>query len=140
MNEELRVKCYWNLHKNTYSVVAMEGERKGRVVSHEDSIHLEDVFFKVSESGRQRVLRDRVKNVHAYVVGTLVLDREKLRSFGKCDRRVTYNPYVQGNFFARKDREVVHEALRAYLGVLVDVSDERVVKKADIRIRMNRGE
>tara|TARA_R100000664_G_C2647666_1_gene69746 strand:+ start:312 stop:494 length:183 start_codon:yes stop_codon:yes gene_type:complete len=24
----VRVKCYWNLHKNTYSVVAMEGERK----------------------------------------------------------------------------------------------------------------
>tara|TARA_Y100001973_G_scaffold83191_1_gene123205 strand:- start:1018 stop:1302 length:285 start_codon:yes stop_codon:yes gene_type:complete len=78
------------------------GRKKGRVISHEDSIHLEDVSFKVSESGRQGVLRDRVKNIHAYVVGTLVLDREKLWSFGK--------------------------------------SDERVVKKADIRIRINRGE
>ena len=35
-------------------------------------VRLADVEFRVRESGRQRMLRERRKNVHAYAVGRLV--------------------------------------------------------------------
>ena len=59
---------YLNLHKTGFlSVRAAEGPDKGRVVGHVSAIQLEDCSFRVSEAGRQRVIRDRCKNVHATV-------------------------------------------------------------------------
>jgi hypothetical protein len=48
----------------------------------------------VSEAGRQRVLRDRRKNVHAYIVGR-VSDAPGTLPGG---RRVRYNPYETETF------------------------------------------
>jgi hypothetical protein len=56
-------------------------------------VALTNVTFKVSEAGRQRVLQEKRKNVHAGVVGTLV---DSLGSVGS--ERVTYNPYKGGTF------------------------------------------
>ena len=65
------VKAYFNLHKKCWSVIACEGEHKGRVIAHCDEMQLTDVNFRVSESGRRRVLREKRKNVHAFVIGHL---------------------------------------------------------------------
>ena len=67
----MRVFVYFNLHKKCLSVKALEGESKGRVIAHADSVELVNATFKVSQAGRQRVLRERRKNVHAGVVGTM---------------------------------------------------------------------
>ena len=48
------VKVYKNLHNGMFSV-----QQAGKVVAHVDTIDLVDVTFKVSESGRQRVLAER---------------------------------------------------------------------------------
>lgn len=59
--------------------------------------------FIVSEAGRQRVLKEKRKNVHAFVIGELVDDDG---AFGQdadgkdLPVRVTYNPYVAGTFMA----------------------------------------
>ena len=37
----MRVKVYFNLHKKLFSVVAMEGASKGRVIKHVSEIDLE---------------------------------------------------------------------------------------------------
>ena len=66
----MKVKVYYNLHKNCYSIVSLEKENYGKVIKHENCVPLFDAQFKVSEKGRQRVLREQKKNVHAYVVGT----------------------------------------------------------------------
>jgi len=65
----MKVFVYFNLRKRCFSVKALEGMYKGRVIAHRDSLHLQDAEFKVSEKGRQRVIRERRKNVHAGVVG-----------------------------------------------------------------------
>ena len=67
----MRAFVYYNLHKNCLSLKALEGPNRGRVVAHARSVSLDDAAFKVSEAGRQRVLRERAKNVHAGVVGTV---------------------------------------------------------------------
>jgi len=125
----MRVKCYWNLHKNTYSVVAMEGEKKGRVIGYYNLIHLEDAEFRVRESGRQRVLRDRVKNVHAFVIGQMV---DPTWAASECDKGVTYNPYRSGEFYERKGGLKVTYANRVRLGVNKHIKDGKCINRANI--------
>ena len=89
----MKVFVYFNLHRKCFSVKALEGVNKGRVIKHAFFVALENVTFKVSETGRQRVLLEKRKNVHAGVVGTLVPSLDTV-----CNERVTYNPYKGSNF------------------------------------------
>lgn len=66
-----KVFVYRNLQRNCWSVKALDGHNKGRVVLHCTAIQLEDAKFTVSEKGRQRVILEKQKNVHAGVVGML---------------------------------------------------------------------
>ena len=98
------VFVYYNLHRKVWSVKALGGPLKGKVVQHRIFIVLRDCTFKVSEAGRQRVLSTGKKNVHAGVVGyfmdgyersRFVLDQSK-------DCEAFYNPrkfssFVDGN-------------------------------------------
>lgn len=87
----MRVFVYFNFHKKLWSLRALEGPERGRVIAHAHNLQLRDCVFKVSEAGRQRVLRERCKNVHAGVIGTLVDGR--LPEGITCPRRITYDPY-----------------------------------------------
>lgn len=62
-----QVKVYFNLHKKVFSIKDTES---GLVLAHGNNITLLDATFTVSEAGRLRVIAEKVKNVHAYVVGT----------------------------------------------------------------------
>jgi hypothetical protein len=97
----LKVFCYFNLHRKCFSIKALEGPNKGRVVAHSDKVLLSDGVFKVSEAGRQRVLRERKKNVHAGVVGQWVgsLDDElTIERIVYNGTPITYNPYKYDSF------------------------------------------
>jgi hypothetical protein len=62
-----RVEVYWNLHKKCFSYRLSGGK-----VTHARSLLLKDVKFAVQPAGRERVLREKKKNVHAFVRGTLL--------------------------------------------------------------------
>ena len=68
----MRVQAYLNIHRKCWSVVALEGEQKGRVISHTKYVSIKDARLVVQEGGRQRVLKEKKKNVHAFVRGQLV--------------------------------------------------------------------
>jgi len=53
---------YRNLHTKNFSV-----RYKGKVIDHVNSAILIGCTFNVSEKGRQRVLKERRKNVHATI-------------------------------------------------------------------------
>lgn len=101
----MKVFVYFNLHKKVWSVKALSGPNKGRVVAHLDRLVLDDCAFKVSEAGRQRVLREKRKNVHAGVVGTLTDDQADFAGVA-----VTYNPYKYNSFVTRNDEQPIHKA------------------------------
>ena len=105
----MKVKVYFNLHKKMFSVVALEGDSRGRVIAHETEVKLTNATFKVSEAGRQRVIREQRKNVHAYVVGTLT-DTVK-----NCDQAVTYNPYKYSSFVYKDTESKIETAKEALL-------------------------
>lgn len=108
----MRVFVYFNLHKLLWSVRALDGPNKGRVIQHALEVHLVDCQFRVSEAGRQRVLRERRKNVHAGVVGRLA---EAVLMDPAATQRVTYNPYKFATFVRVDTLEPVRQAARVHL-------------------------
>lgn len=98
----MKVYVYRNLHKDCWSVKALEGEHKGRVIYHAQNVTLSDCTFKVSKAGRERVLRERRKNVHAGVVGQLGRINVPL-SYMPQMTAVTYNPYKYESFVRKNN-------------------------------------
>lgn len=91
-----KVKVYFNLHKKLFSV---QDAKTGLVIGHTPAINLNDCQFKVSEAGRQRVLREKKKNVHAFVIGHYVADTE-----GTETEKANYNPYKYSSFVDSKEQ------------------------------------
>ena len=91
------VEVYFNLHKHLFSV---RSRQTGLVIAHESVVRLTDVTFRVSEAGRQRVLRERKKNVHAFVRGTVdTLDSGWRHWHGEGEAvAARYNPYEGPHF------------------------------------------
>lgn len=141
----MRVFIYWNLHRACWSIKALEGPSRGRVVAHASDWQVTDATFKVSEAGRQRVLREQRKNVHAGVVGTLtavtrlgvhspaVAHLPNAPSFpganypGYAVASVTYSPYRAGTFTTQQEpRTPVLRAAQAWAcGRVVQALDSR---------------
>ena len=97
----MRVFVYYNLHKKLWSVKALEGADKGRVIAHRDVLVLRNAKPKVSEAGRQRVLREKRKNVHAGIEGDY---RENAVAIGWLNGDdITYNPYKYKTFVYTDD-------------------------------------
>jgi hypothetical protein len=106
----MRHEVYWNLHKRIWSVRSCA---TGRVAMHARHVVLREVSFVVQPAGRNKVLRERRKNVHAFARGDYwhssrsedasgymtgsYLRYAKLREGAECVR-VTYNPYVSDQF------------------------------------------
>ena len=93
----MRVEVYYNLHKNVFSV-----RHKGKVIAWGNRVTIENPEYVVREKGRQKVLEEGRKNVHAFVRGTLS-DINNFK-FGKIQQRlsepreVTNNPYKYDSF------------------------------------------
>lgn len=120
VRDAIGLKCfvYFNLHKKCFSVKALEGPSKGRVVAHADMVYMENCIFKVSEAGRRRVLRDKRKNVHAGVAGVVRYSPgytlASLQSLTFTE--VKYNPYKYRTFVKADNPAVpVYSADMCYL-------------------------
>lgn len=90
IEEGQKVKVYFNLHKKLFSVMDV---KTGLVIGHTPVINLVGCEFKVSEAGRNRVLREKKKNVHAFVIGHYLADEE-----GTETEKANYNPYKYSSF------------------------------------------
>lgn len=110
----MKVMVYFNLHKKTWSVKALEGPDKGRVIARSDYVLLASPVGRVSEAGRQRVLREGRKNVHAGIVGEL-LSLSPDDRYLSAPRLVTYNPRKYSTFVYADDKQPFEGASFAYL-------------------------
>ena len=107
----MKVEVYFNLHKRVFSVRSC---KTGRVVHHTKNVHIRDPQFVVREGGRQRVLRERKKNVHAFVRGNLTAFKDNPSRLADT---IGYNPYKYDSFVNVTDEEPVYKAFRAWLNV-----------------------
>lgn len=102
------VKCYKNLHTKAISV-----QQDGIVQCHVDNIVLQEASFHVSEKGRDRVRREKSKNVHAYIKGFVVDARETDEILPFDWQSVRYNPYETDWFTDVESGRHVSDALYA---------------------------
>ena len=112
----MKVVVYFNLHKRVFSVKALEGKDKGKVIGHRTSLAIDNPTFKVSEAGRQRVIRERRKNVHAGVVGFLTAPYDWKHEVVEWTP-VLYNPYVFSSFVTRLGAPI-HKARFAKMDIV----------------------
>jgi ribosomal protein S27AE len=103
-----KVMVYRNLHKDTFSI-----QYKSKVILHADYVKLTDVEFRVRPGGNKKVVNEKKKNVHAFVIGNLVdyceYPCENLPSEPN-DNIVTYDPYKYQSFVLKTTQEPVYRA------------------------------
>lgn len=86
------VEVYYDLHRKCYSI---RDVKSNLVVAKADYVNLHLAMFNVREAGRQRVLREKVKNVHATIVG-LYVDAQATDTSAM--HPAYYNPYKVATF------------------------------------------
>ena len=104
----MKVEVYKNLHKDCFSV-----RQKGKVIDHviwPEDLHLTKATFVVQPGGRERVRREKVKNVHAFVKGidTPIGGLLKKVIYNRCRTRVTYDPYTMETFQTMEGEPVTY--------------------------------
>lgn len=70
----------------------------GIVQGYPDEVHIVGVRFKVSQKGRERVLREKSKNVHAGVQGARMPATSTVDLTEDGWFEVEYNPYLYDSF------------------------------------------
>lgn len=124
-----KIYAYRNLNQKCWSI-----KYRGLVVAHTPTAFMWDVEFVVNEAGRQRVIREGVKNVHAYVACELddiflpsdveIINPELLKDsvfdctnpLGKSlDLLVRYEPKRRGSFVERVSGKNIQDAFAVYL-------------------------
>ena len=89
------VLCYRNLHKGCLSVV-----QDGRVKCHVPNIILKDCEFVVRPAGRDKVRKEKKKNVHAFLKGYPIPSQESHYTANDGWEVVNYNPYKMDHWQA----------------------------------------
>lgn len=100
-----KVRCYRNLNNGMISIMG----RDGRVIQHSSQVVLMDAQFVVRQAGREKVLREKRKNVHAFVVGSYCDSWQDDRPL-PAGKAVTYNPYKYNSFVLRETEKPVKKA------------------------------
>lgn len=128
----MKVFVYRNLNRSghMYSIKSLEGISKGRVIGYAPRIVIENAELVVSQAGRERVLRQKRKNVHAGVVGELVMvsgwitrmhnskadfkycNEEKFVEQYPMGMPIQYNPYLYRSFVNASTKQPIHKAQR----------------------------
>lgn len=99
-----RVEVYRNLRTGTLSVRSCE---TGRVIAHPTEIAIALPTFVVQQGGRERVLRERKKYVHAFVRGWVTRPDLLPEEEG---RLAVYNPFKVSTFVDAEESREVHKA------------------------------
>lgn len=87
-------RIYRNLNNGRMSI-QVKLNRSWKVVGHVTSAVMGDVKFHVGEAGRQRVIRTRHKNVHAWGEGLLLSETD---GSIYAPIHLAYNPYLDTSF------------------------------------------
>ena len=96
------VFVYKNLHKDCWSI-----RQDGLVKAHATAVSLWDCHFRVNKKGREKVLEQKCKNVHAGIKGFIDTANPPIRS----GIYVTYNPYKYESFVDRDTKDPVYYSL-----------------------------
>lgn len=116
----MRVSVHHDENKDTL-VIMKNGELMTSIAT---EVLLVDVEFKVNQEGRERMLKECKKNVHAYVEGKLLaytllrgdtaIMEDEFRAENNAIR-VTYQPYNQSTFIVADTKHPILAASTALI-------------------------
>lgn len=98
------VAVYRHLPREVFSVRALDGPDKGRVLGHGTQLGLREARMVVNERARRKIAAGSPKDVHAWITGTLapVTLRDPVR--------ITYRPHQRGEFFVAETGQPIWAA------------------------------
>ena len=97
---------YRNLHTGGFSI-----KHKGIVCARGDTFIMKNVEFRVGLAGKNRVMNEKRKNVHAYMVADSFEIDTNISIKDTAEMiRVTYNPYKYKTFVDAETEESIKEA------------------------------
>lgn len=131
----MKVEIYYNLNKHILSV-----RQKGIVIKHTPAAEVFNAKFVVQPAGRKRVLREKRKNVHAFIRGTAgrlsktILSQMLGRKYKVQGNwvRVTYNPYKYNSFVEADTGEPIHESAHVVISGRIVYAQKKVVDTKSI--------
>jgi hypothetical protein len=131
----MKVEIYYNLNKHVLSV-----RQKGIVIKHTPAAEVFNAKFVVQPAGRKRVLREKRKNVHAFIRGTAgrlsktILSQMLGRKYKVQGNwvRVTYNPYKYNSFVEADTGEPIHESAHVVISGRTVYAQKKVVDTKSI--------
>jgi len=94
-----KIEVYRNLHKKCFSL-----RKNGIVIKHlldDEQLFIKDIKFVVRPAGRKKVLREKKKNVHAFVRGYYNAFPGENCVYPRFRDVVAYNPYRADTFMCR---------------------------------------
>ena len=94
-----------------FSIQAKGGKLSGKVLDHSVSVRIDNAVFNVRAGGQARARKEKRRNVHAFVEGTLskVLKGEKALLSSEWVE-VTYNPFHTDTFIEKTTGRAVVSA------------------------------
>jgi hypothetical protein len=114
------VEVYRNLHNDLFS---LRDKGTGLVVAHGNNFCIFNCTFNVTKSGRDRVIKEKKKNVHAWGVGQFMGGYHNLPDE---PIEVYYDPYKYETFINKETSNPVHNVFVAIFkdGKVIATSDK----------------
>lgn len=103
-------RAYRNLHKKCFSIQQRDPSTgRFKLHSHCDNFITNNNVFKVSQYGRKNVIKNKQKNVHAFVYFT---DFNIFVEEFNTDKwiEITYDPYTMDSFMIKNSNSQLHFA------------------------------
>lgn len=110
-----RVEVYRNLKFKDRIVYSVRDAKTGLVLGHATNLLLSRCEFVVKQAGRERVIKEKRKNVHAWIEGSfgiIHMGDDKIFSEGI---GVRYNPYINSEFEMADCGEPIYKANVVYI-------------------------
>lgn len=100
-----QVAVYRNLHRQAWSIRAEHGPHRGRLLGHASAVALTDCTMRVGRAAALRIAHGAAREVHAWVIGTLVGEASIADP-----TRLVYRPHERPEFYAAADGHAVWTA------------------------------
>lgn len=97
----------FHLYKKCFSIRCFHTRK---VIGYADRIVVSNARFLVSQSGRARVLREKMKNIHAFVQGEYQADLQHAYLAYEYIMEAYYNPYKVSTFVDKRTMTPIHDA------------------------------
>ncbi len=105
-----RVEVYRNLKFRDRIVYSVRDAKTGLVLGHAENLLLSRCKFIVRQVGRERVLREKKKNVHAWIEGSFGIIHCGDDMIFNDGIGVRYNPYTNSEFEMADCGEPIYKA------------------------------